>query len=593
VTLARTRVARSTTIEREIRAALKRDPTIMTMPPQLRVPGLSLAKIREPRGGSLPAPGAAAVVHLALLGALLAAAVFADGGTVPQAWLACEFAAGVLLISWVVAGGRTRAALAGTRARTAAPLTAVSRAAMPLTDLSRAERFPLAVFVLPLYAIVQAVPLPLALVKLLSPARAELQESIASWMPHVPAWTPLSVHPEATLDFALRLAAYAAVYWIVRGLAERFDRNRFAVAAPIVLVATAQSAIALLQNFGAEPATGSYINRNHLAGLLEMALPFVVVPLISLLPAAARRRLSSESRRAPAAAARMALAGTAVWAGTSRSAAIRTALATAAAVLLLAAILATRSRAGLVAALVSLLVIGLASLQRIKPPRKRWLLGAMLPALCAAAFLYLPPDNLVRRYANVFGGEALRREGRVLLWNETLDLIAAYPLAGCGFGGFEPAFVRFKRSAPMVADAHAHNDYLELLAEAGLIGFALCLLLAARPIAAAVRAIMRSHVALDSSWSSSALASAGSGQDADLALACVASLAAILVHSFVDFNLRIPANGMVFVWLLGMCCACGEAVAQIRRGGASSLLAGPSLRSTQRRAAAAFPPLET
>jgi O-antigen ligase len=386
--------------------------------------------------------------------------------------------------------------------------------------------------------------LPLALVKLLSPARAELHESIANWMPHVSSWTPLSVHPEATLDFALRLAAYAAVYGIVRGLSERFDRNRFVVAAPIVLVATAQSAIALLQNLAAEPATGSYINRNHLAGLLEMALPFAVAPLVSLLPAAARRRPRGESPRASAAAARPAPAGTAVW----------IALATAAAVLIFAAILTTRSRAGLVAALVSLLVIGLAALQRIKPRRKKWLLGALLPALCAAAFLYLPSDTLVRRYANLFGGEALRREGRVLLWSETLDLIAAYPLVGCGFGGFEPAFLRHKRSAPMVADTHAHNDYLELLAEAGLIGFALCLLGAARPIADAVRASLCRQTAPHFSWSSSTLASGDPGQDADLALACVASLAAILAHSFVDFNLRIPANGLVFVWVLGVAC---------------------------------------
>jgi O-antigen ligase len=103
----------------------------------------------------------------------------------------------------------------------------------------------------------------------------------------------------------------------------------------------------------------------------------------------------------------------------------------------------------------------------------------------------------------------------------------------------------------MVADTHAHNDYLELLAEAGVIGFALCLLLAARPVATALRASLRGEPSPDS----------------DVALACVASLAAILAHSLVDFNLRIPANGMVFFWLLGMCRACGDALEPTRSGG--------------------------
>jgi hypothetical protein len=539
------------------------------------VRGLSLAKMREPRR-RFPSAAGAAVVHLALLAALLAAAVFADGGTVAGVWLACEFAAGLLLISWAVAG---------TRPRAAAPLT---------------ETFPLAVFALPLYAVVQAIPLPLDLVRLLSPARAELHENVSSWMPGGPSWTPLSVHPEATLDFALRLAAYAAVYGLVRGLSGRFRRNRFAVAAPIVLIAAAQSAIALQQDLAGEAATGSYINRNHLAGLLEMALPFAAVPLVSSFWAAAFGWFCREGPRGPRAAVsggamsggpvsggpvsggpgsggavsaaqaaaapvRTARAGSAAaWRAPTGWAAMRTALAGAgalwtvpagsAAVLIFAAILATGSRGGLIATLVSVLVAGLAALQRITQPHKRWLLAALLPALCVVAFLYLPSDNLVRRYAHVLGGEALRREGRVLLWRETLDLVAAYPLLGCGFGGFEPAFLRYKRSAPMVADTHAHNDYLELLAEAGGIGFALCLLLAARPLAAALRASLRGEP----------------GPDSDFGLACAASLAAILAHSFVDFNLRMAANGLVFFWILGMCSACGDAAASTRRGVGSS-----------------------
>jgi O-antigen ligase len=445
-------------------------------------------------------------VHLVLLGGVLAVAVFADGGTAPQAWLACELAVGLLLACWALTGEG------------------------PRTPASLRRGFPLALAALPLYAALQSVPLPLALVRLLSPARAELHKSVSGVLPHVPSWAPLSVSPQATLSFALRLGAYAAAYWIVRGLGPRFGRQRFAVAAPLVLLAAAQASIALLQSLAGESAAGSYVNRNHLAGFLEMALPFAVVPAIAALPALVP---VLSGFPAPAACGGKHAGGRRrVWA-----AAVGGVLAAAAAVLILAAIVTTRSRGGLIAALLSLLVVGLGALKRSTHPRKKWLLAAALPALLAAAFLYLPSEDLVRRYTHLLGGEALRREGRVLLWAETLDLIAAYPLAGCGFGGFEPAFLRYKNSAPMVNDRHAHNDYLELAAEAGLAGFVLCVLLAIRPIGAAVRRGLHAEA----------------GQDRWMAVACAGSLAAIFVHSLVDFNLRIPANGMVFFWVLGLC----------------------------------------
>jgi O-antigen ligase len=202
--------------------------------------------------------------------------------------------------------------------------------------------------------------------------------------------------------------------------------------------------------------------------------------------------------------------------------------------------------------LVSLLVVGLAAFRRGAFWDRKWPAAAVLPVLLVAAFLYLPSENLVRRYGNVVGVEGLRREGRLLLWSETLDLVAAYPLVGCGFGAFEPAFLRYKRSAPMVADPHAHNDYLELLAEAGAVGFVLCLLLATGPIRSAVRASLHG----------------ASSPDRAAAVACLGSLAAILTHALVDFNLRIPANGMVLFWVLGLCSALG--IGGITRAAGSS-----------------------
>jgi len=308
----------------------------------------------------------------------------------------------------------------------------------------------------------------------------------------------------------LRLAAYAVVYWIVCGLARHLGRFRFAAIAPVVVVAAIESAVAVAQQFSGEAARGSYFNRNHLAGLLEMSLPFAVVAAVTMGRDTARRSGTFSIVCAAGGAA----------------------------VLILSGILATRSRAALLAVSASLLVLGAGAVASLVRLRRKWLLAALPPALLAAGLLYLTPESLVRRYGALAGRENLLREGRVLLWSETLDLIAAYPLVGCGFGGYEAAFLRYKQSEPMVTDTHAHNDYLELLAEAGVIGFALCVALVVPVTVAALRKSQQPGHA-----------------ETSLALACVGSLTAILVHSFVDFNLRIPANGMVFCWVLGVCRA--------------------------------------
>jgi O-antigen ligase len=403
----------------------------------------------------------------------------------PRVWFSCQFLIGLLAITWAFSSARSS------------------------TSPRWEQRFPLVLLCLPLYAALQAVPLPLPVVQALSPVRAELHESVSFLAEQALPWTPLSVDPAATREFALRLAAYTVVYWIARGLSTRLARFQLAVATPVLVVAVIQSTIAVGQQFFGGPASGSYVNRNHLAGLLEMSLPFAVVAAFTMGRHALRHHTITF-------AASAAVAG-------------------ATAVLILAGILATRSRAGLLAALVSLMVLSLASLGHLTRSRRSWLLVPLLPALAAASLLYLPSQNLVRRYGALFGGESLLREGRVLLWRETLDLIAAYPLVGCGFGGYEPAFLRYKNSAPMVSDTHAHNDYLELIAEVGVIGFALCAVLGAPAVAKALRASRR-H---------------GFRQN-PLALACAGSLAAILLHSFFDFNLRIPANGMLFFWVLGI-----------------------------------------
>jgi O-antigen ligase len=205
-----------------------------------------------------------------------------------------------------------------------------------------------------------------------------------------------------------------------------------------------------------------------------------------------------------------------------------------AAALMLAAILRCFSRMGLTAALIGLCVCGggmalVSSWLRNTGRVRRWAVvggGGLLFVILG--LIFLSPDQLIAR----FGTSDIRTE----IWAESLPLVGAYWLFGCGSGGFESVFMRYKSTDPMFRIDYAHNDYLQRFIELGAAGFLIAAILIAAVVWYARRAALR-HSAL-------------SGRA--LAVACLAAIAAILFHSLVDFNLYIPANALVLAWVCGI-----------------------------------------
>src|SRR5437773_828797 len=156
--------------------------------------------------------------------------------------------------------------------------------------------------------------------------------------------------------------------------------------------------------------------------------------------------------------------------------------------------------------------------------------------LVILGFALFSPGQLIQRFASLSSSENISAEGRLSLWRETRNLIEAYPLFGCGLGGYEAALHKYKVSHALFRTDYAHNDYLQLLAELGVFGFTLTMALA---IALLVKAL-RTHT---------------NSKNIDkryLALACVGSFVAIGLHSLADFNLYIPANAMLLAWIGGI-----------------------------------------
>jgi O-antigen ligase len=122
--------------------------------------------------------------------------------------------------------------------------------------------------------------------------------------------------------------------------------------------------------------------------------------------------------------------------------------------------------------------------------------------------------------------------GRYGIWGDTLKLIASNPITGVGLGAYQTAFTAFSSGDGSLIIEYAHNDYLQVLSDAGIVGGALAiwfLVVLGRSFVKAIRT-----------------------EDARMratALGCGGGIFALLVHSLFDFNLQIPSNALLFLLL--------------------------------------------
>ena len=358
---------------------------------------------------------------------------------------------------------------------------------------------------LPAWALLQLVPLPLALLDLISPARAALSRGVLPFDSSI-VRAPLSIRPEATRQDFLRFLSYAATFLIARDLMWRFPRGQWRVAAPLLVVGILEACLGLVQdavNANNVFPSGTFVNRDHFSSLLEIALPFAFGGMVEYW---------SRTWRRPFLACTLAAGGA----------------------IMLAAVAASLSRAGFLISLGSLTALGTVQVNRRFRGIRRMagLTGGAVALLGAIVMLATP--NLLGRFVGQGGVTGIIQENRWQFWHETLQLIALFPLTGCGFGAFVSGIARFRHAAPTRTLDYAHNSGLQLAAEGGVIALVVAL--------AGLALIVRR---LNQAWPKGS-------RRAELPLACALSLFAALAHSMLDFNLSIPACALAFAWVAGM-----------------------------------------
>src|SRR5581483_8716456 len=155
------------------------------------------------------------------------------------------------------------------------------------------------------------------------------------------------------------------------------------------------------------------------------------------------------------------------------------------------------------------------------PLWRRLLPIATVAVIVALGFVFLPTDPLIARFSDLARTDDISADTRAQIWRESIGIIKAFPVFGCGLGGYESVFMRFKTVAPMFTVDYAHNDYLQILVEMGPIAFAAGVFFAIRLLAATIRRALYAR----------------STDERFLMVGCTGSLVAMLLHSFVDFNL--------------------------------------------------------
>lgn len=339
----------------------------------------------------------------------------------------------------------------------------------------------------------------------------------------------LSIDPGATW---LALACFVVLGLIVVGVARAVTPTGLRALVPrlitlgvaLALIGIVQAATSPKRIYGfwssrdESSPFGPFVNHNHFAGWMLMVLP-VALGWLSAIVARAMRGVKPGLRN------RL------LWfSSPDASQAIWTAFAI---VLMSLALVMTTSRSAVGCLIVALVLVSACSTRQQTAGR-----GALLVAFAVLVVVlvcaWVGVDAIAARFDAV--GD-LQFRGRLPIWRDALRLIHGFPLTGTGLNTFGTAMLLYQSHSPHLHFDAAHNDYLQVAAEGGLlVGVPALLLIAC--FAGEVQGRFRAR--------------ADSGTTYWIRVGAVAGIIAVALQEIVDFSLQIPGNALLFAVLCGI-----------------------------------------
>lgn len=221
-------------------------------------------------------------------------------------------------------------------------------------------------------------------------------------------------------------------------------------------------------------------------------------------------------------------------------------------IILVSALLNTGSRGGLIAAALGLATVAGITMSRLRAWRSHslWIFGALFIAIVVVAAI--SSDVMMRRLQTVEGAE-----GRLAVYRDTIDMIAARPILGHGAGTFADSFPLFHlRAASTAVWNYAHNTYLQIIAELGLPVAFIAFAATGFAVALTLRELLRRQ------------------SFRPTAVAAIGAAVAVGVHSLTDFGVQVQAVGLTMAILLG--AGLGDALRPSRRRSSEPALPTPA-----------------
>jgi O-antigen ligase len=324
----------------------------------------------------------------------------------------------------------------------------------------------------------------------------------------------ITLYPFLTWVEALKLTSYILVFFLsTQAFRDRQHLNSLAWL--LVLLCFGVSLFAIVQRFtssgtiywfqkltfGGDPF-GPFVNRNHFAGFAELTLP---VGLSLLIFRGLRRDMFP--------------------------------LASLLTIVPVGALILSGSRGGIVSFAFELVVLAVLARSRkrgTEPPR---LAALALVGFAAIALIgWLGASTAIERFSTLHPGD-ITLSRRSMMVRGASHIFLSHPIAGCGLGSLVAVYPRFETFYDGRIVDHVHNDYMELLAEMGLLG-AIC---GGAFLWILFRDAKKCFAAEQGHFSRAIHAAA------------ITALCGLLLHSLVDFNLHIPSNALLF--LLQACLA--------------------------------------
>ncbi|MDA2919003.1 O-antigen ligase family protein [Desulfobacterota bacterium AH_259_B03_O07] len=394
---------------------------------------------------------------------------------------------------------------------------------------------PLLVFLL--ICLFQILPLPEFILRIVSEKSLDIWEKTQSVISSIgfsdeKSLFTISLYPNATWKETLLLLSYIA-FGIVISRSFKSERKIKMVLIPIFAVSLFEAGYGIYQYVvssdvatgpGIESARGTFVNRNHFAGLLEMSIPLALGYVLSIgnwednkERTFFKNLISSDNLQ--------------------KSILLLFLLG-----IMILALILSKSRMGIFSGFSSLIFFYLAYSSFT---RNKLQISWMLFFVLAVAVLYgllIGIYPVFERFFQTISGEP----GRILIWKDMMGIIKDFPLFGTGLGTFSYVYPLYKKSVEQpIVYVYAHNDYLQLMVETGILGFLSIMTALSLYISSSFKDLIRLY------------------QEVDyfrffLLLGALTGVVSILIHSLADFNLHIPSNGLYFAFFIGFSKAIGS-----------------------------------